>query len=35
MLVFEDADGITTFTEYMLDNHSDLVYEAKEGGSSP
>ena len=35
MLVFEAADGITTFTEYMLDNHSDLVYEAKEGGSSP
>jgi hypothetical protein len=34
MLVFEDADGITAFTNYMLDNHSDLRYETKEEGSS-
>ena len=30
MLVFDDAEGITAFTDYMLDNHSDLRYEAKE-----
>jgi hypothetical protein len=29
-LVFDDAEGITAFTDYMLDNHSDLRYEAKE-----
>ena len=34
MLVFEDADGITEFTDYMLDKHSDLRYESKEEGSS-
>ena len=31
MLVFEDADGITIFTEYMLNHHTDLRYEAKGG----
>ena len=34
MLVFEDDEGITVFTDYMLDNHSELRYEAKEEGSS-
>ena len=34
MLVFEDGDGITTFTNYMLDNHSDLRYEGREEGLS-
>ena len=34
MLVFEDGDGIIAFTDYMLDNHSDLRYEGKEEGPS-
>ena len=34
MLVFEDDGAITAFTEYMLNNHSELRYEAKEEGSS-
>ena len=34
MLVFDDAEGITAFTDYMLDNHSELRYEAKDEGSS-
>ena len=35
MLVFEDDEGITEFTEYMFNRHFDLRYEAKEGDSSP
>ena len=34
MLVFEDDEAITAFTDYMLNNHSELRYEAKEEGSS-